>query len=96
MTGSTIFGLSAFIQLIYSVLILSIEAAVPPWVGYNEEDAMKSQILALSTDERNFLRDPPAGVPFHYESDSMFPVALATLQEDENLSKMRFQLVPKK
>lgn len=24
------------------------EAAVPPWVGYNEEDAMKSQILALS------------------------------------------------
>ncbi|XP_068754982.1 synapse-associated protein 1-like [Montipora capricornis] len=72
------------------------EAAVPPWVGYNEEDAMKNQILALSTDERNFLRDPPAGVPFHYESDSMFPVALATLQEDENLSKMRFQLVPKK
>ena len=51
---------------------------------------MKNQILALSTDERNFLRDPPAGVPFHYENDSMFPVALATLQEDTNLSKMRF------
>lgn len=47
-------------------------------------------------DERNFLRDPPSGVPFHFESDSMFPVALATLQEDKNLSKMRFQLVPKK
>lgn len=72
------------------------EAAVPPWVGYNEEEAMKNQILALSTDERNFLRDPPAGVPFHYENDSMFPVALATLQEDTNLSKMRFHLVPKK
>lgn len=72
------------------------ESALPPWVGYNEEKTMKNQILALSTDERNFLRDPPAGVPFHFESDSMYPVALATLQEDKNLSKMRFQLVPKK
>lgn len=72
------------------------ETAVPPWVGYNEEETMKNQILALSTDERNFLRDPPAGVPFHFESDSMYPVALATLKEDRNLSKMRFQLVPKK
>lgn len=72
------------------------ETAVPPWVGYNEEETMKNQILALSTDERNFLRDPPSGVPFHFESDSMYPVALATLQEDKNLSKMRFQLVPKK
>lgn len=72
------------------------EAAVPPWVGYNEEETMKNQILALSTDERNFLRDPPAGVPFHFDSDSMYPVALATLQEDKNLNKMRFQLVPKK
>jgi hypothetical protein len=25
------------------------EAAVPPWVGYNEENAMKDQILALSS-----------------------------------------------
>ena len=24
------------------------EAAVPPWVGYNEEELMKAQILALS------------------------------------------------
>ena len=24
------------------------EAAVPPWIGYNEEEAMKSQILSLS------------------------------------------------
>jgi len=23
-------------------------AAVPPWVGYNEEETMKTQILALS------------------------------------------------
>jgi len=25
------------------------EASVPPWVGYNEEEAMKTQILALSS-----------------------------------------------
>lgn len=24
------------------------EAAVPPWVGYNEEEQMKTQILTLS------------------------------------------------
>ena len=24
------------------------EAAVPPWVGYNEEETMKEQIMALS------------------------------------------------
>ena len=25
------------------------EAAIPPWIGYNEEKAMKKQILALSS-----------------------------------------------
>ncbi|CAB4014703.1 Hypothetical predicted protein [Paramuricea clavata] len=72
------------------------ETGVPPWVGYHEEESMKSQILALSSDERNFLRDPPSGVQFHYDYDSMFPVALATLDEDPELKKMRFNLVPKK
>ncbi|XP_060571819.1 synapse-associated protein 1-like isoform X1 [Ruditapes philippinarum] len=71
------------------------EAAVPPWVGYNEEDAMKSQILALSQDKRNFLRNPPTGIQFQFDFDSVFPVAMATLQEDPNLQKMRFELVPK-
>lgn len=72
------------------------ETGVAPWVGYHEEETMKSQILALSSDERNFLRDPPAGVQFVYDYDSMFPVALATLEEDPELKKMRFNLVPKK
>ncbi|XP_033635983.1 synapse-associated protein 1-like [Asterias rubens] len=71
------------------------EAAVPPWVGYNEEDQMKEQIMALSQDKRNFLRNPPAGVQFQFDFASSFPVALATLQEDTNLKKMRFDLVPK-
>ncbi|XP_061176603.1 synapse-associated protein 1-like isoform X2 [Saccostrea echinata] len=71
------------------------EAAVPPWVGYNEEESMKAQILALSQDKRNFLRNPPGGVQFQFDFESMFPIAMATLQEDENLNKMRFELVPK-
>ncbi|KAK3098010.1 hypothetical protein FSP39_015282 [Pinctada imbricata] len=71
------------------------EAAVPPWVGYNDDEAMKSQILALSKDRRNFLRNPPSGVQYQFDFGAMYPVAMATLQEDPNLQKMRFDLVPK-
>ncbi|KAL2089504.1 hypothetical protein ACEWY4_014192 [Coilia grayii] len=71
------------------------DVAVPPWVGYNEEETIQQQILALSADKRNFLRDPPAGVQFHFDFDQMFPVALVMLQEDELLNRMRFDLVPK-
>lgn len=71
------------------------EAAVPPWIGYNEEETIKTQILALSSDKRNFLRNPPSGIQFHFHFDTMFPIATATLQEDPNLQKMRFDLVPK-
>lgn len=49
----------------------------------------------LLQDKRNFLRNPPGGVQFQFDFESMFPVAMATLQEDENLNKMRFDLVPK-
>ncbi|OWF47477.1 Synapse-associated protein 1 [Mizuhopecten yessoensis] len=71
------------------------EAAVPPWIGYNEEESLKEQILALSTDKRHFLRNPPSGIQFQFHFESMFPIATATLQEDPNLQKMRFELVPK-
>nr|CAB3266748.1 synapse-associated protein 1 [Phallusia mammillata] len=72
------------------------DGAVPPWCGYQEEETMKQQILALSTDTRNFLRSPPSGVQFNFEFEQMFPIAKATLKEDENLKKMRFTLVPTK
>ncbi|XP_028583445.1 synapse-associated protein 1 isoform X2 [Podarcis muralis] len=71
------------------------EAAVPPWVDSNEEETIQQQILALSADRRNFLRDPPAGVQFNFDFDQMYPVALVMLQEDELLNRMRFDLVPK-
>ncbi|KAJ8351829.1 hypothetical protein SKAU_G00233050 [Synaphobranchus kaupii] len=71
------------------------DAAVPPWVGYSEEETIQQQILALSADRRNFLRDPPAGVQFHFDFENMYPIALVMLQEDELLNRMRFDLVPK-
>ncbi|XP_032428902.1 synapse-associated protein 1 [Xiphophorus hellerii] len=73
----------------------NIGVPVPPWVGYDEEDVIQEQILALSADKRNFLRNPPAGVQFHYDFEQTHPVALAMLEEDELLRKMRFHLVPK-
>jgi len=71
------------------------EAAIPPWVGYPEEDILKQQIIGLSSDRRNFVRSPPTGVDFQFVYDNMYPVALATLKEDPELEKMRFELVPK-
>ncbi|XP_067862815.1 synapse-associated protein 1-like isoform X2 [Heptranchias perlo] len=70
------------------------DSALPPWAGYNEE-IVRQQILSLSTERRNFLRDPPAGVQFSFDFDSIAPVAIVMLREDELLSKMRFELVPK-
>jgi len=71
------------------------EAAVPPWVGYNEEEVMKTQILALSKDKRNFLRNPPAGVQFQFDYEASFPIAMVMLEEDEELKAMRFKIVPR-
>ncbi|XP_069051678.1 synapse-associated protein 1-like isoform X2 [Lepisosteus oculatus] len=71
------------------------EAAVPPWSGCSDEETVKQQILALSLDRRNFLRDPPAGVHFPFDSSQATPVAMATLREDSMLSSMRFELVPR-
>ncbi|XP_034041368.1 synapse-associated protein 1 isoform X2 [Thalassophryne amazonica] len=71
------------------------DAAVPPWVGYNEEETIQQQILALSADKRNFLRDPPAGVQFHFDMEQMYPLAAVMLEEDLLLNRMRFDLVPK-
>ncbi|XP_032522742.1 synapse-associated protein of 47 kDa isoform X2 [Danaus plexippus] len=70
-------------------------AAVAPWVGAPNEAALKEECLSLSTDRRNFVRAPPAGVDFDFDYDKMYPVAVAIMGEDPNLEKMRFELVPK-
>lgn len=71
------------------------DAAVAPWVGYNEEERLKEQIIELSKDSRNFLRAPPSGVDFQFDFNTAYPVAMAILDEDPALSEMRFKLVPK-
>ena len=42
------------------------------------------------------LRPPPSGVPFYFNFQHSYPVAMAILAEDPALQKLRFELVPKK
>ncbi|XP_045504225.1 synapse-associated protein of 47 kDa isoform X3 [Colias croceus] len=70
-------------------------AAAAPWIGAPNEASLKEECLSLSTDRRNFVRAPPAGVEFDFDYDKMYPVAVAIMAEDPNLEKMRFDLVPK-
>jgi len=69
--------------------------ALPPWAGCVEETAIKKKILTLSLDSRNFLRDPPPATDFVFNYAEYVPMALAALDADPNLRKMRFELVPK-
>ncbi|KAG7268499.1 hypothetical protein CRUP_025891 [Coryphaenoides rupestris] len=49
----------------------------------------------IDKDRRNFLRDPPAGVQFHFDMEHMSSLACIMLEEDQLLNRMRFDLVPK-
>ncbi|KAH8550195.1 hypothetical protein BGW37DRAFT_521422 [Umbelopsis sp. PMI_123] len=69
---------------------------VAAWVGFGEyEEILKTKILNLSLDRRNFLVEPPEGAAYQFDLSVFGPVAAATLREDPNLSKMRFELVPR-
>ncbi|CAG9855418.1 unnamed protein product [Phyllotreta striolata] len=70
-------------------------SAVPPWVGCANEEALKDECLSLSTDRRNFVRSPPAGVDFQFDYEVSYPVAMSIMEQDPNLEKMRYELVPK-
>lgn len=73
----------------------SIDECQPPWIGTDDEENVKQQILSLSADRRNFLRSPPTGVKFDFDFENMYPVAETMLKEDPALEKMRFEIVPK-
>lgn len=64
-----------------------------PWTNLPDESIAKKHILALSLDSRNFIRDPPKETNFDF--CRMQTVAAALLDEDPNLRKIRYQLVPK-
>lgn len=68
----------------------------PPWSNAGEQTTnMKKQVLSLSLDSRNFVRAPPAGSSFVFDMTMYERQAAAVIEEDPNLKKMRFQLVPK-
>jgi len=71
------------------------QEGLSPWIGYQEEEAMKAKILSLSADKRTFVRAPPSGVTFDFDYASVSSTALALLKEDPKLSEMRYELVPK-
>ena len=74
----------------------SMQAGELPWAGCNDETKaadIREQVLSLSQDRRNFVRSPPND--FQFDPQQCYPIALSLLKEDPNLSKMRFELVPK-
>ncbi|KAI8808651.1 hypothetical protein BJ742DRAFT_808186 [Cladochytrium replicatum] len=66
-----------------------------PWAGCVNEDQVREQILALSTDKRNLLMDIPDGAEFEFDLKTASPVAVAVLKIDKALDSLRFELVPK-
>lgn len=76
----------------------SMQAGELPWSNCSDESKMADmheQILSLSQDKRNFVRGPPNDANYQFDPQQCYPIALTLLKEDPNLSKMRFELVPK-
>ncbi|KAJ3334116.1 Synapse-associated protein 1 [Blyttiomyces sp. JEL0837] len=68
-----------------------------PWHGLSSSASseLKKQVLALSSEKRNFLVDPPAGTDYVFDMKDHLPTAMALLKIDPALDRMRFELVPK-
>ncbi|XP_013788679.1 synapse-associated protein of 47 kDa-like [Limulus polyphemus] len=71
------------------------DTSILPWVGCEDEEMVKEQILSLSQDKKNFLRSPPSGAQFNYDHDSFLPIVKALIENDPNLESMKQDLVPK-
>ncbi|MCP9260303.1 hypothetical protein DINM_003668 [Dirofilaria immitis] len=72
----------------------NLTACILPWSDLPDQWIAKKHILSLSLDTRNFTRDPPSETNFDFIC--VQSVAAALLEEDPNLRKIRFQLVPKR
>ncbi|KAH7728463.1 BSD domain-containing protein [Aphelenchoides avenae] len=64
-----------------------------PWEDMPDPELARKHILALSADNRNFLEDPPMGKEAELEGISA--LASEIIKQDENLNKVRYELVPK-
>lgn len=76
----------------------SMQAGELPWSNCEDDTKasdIREQVLSLSQDKRSFVRSPPNDANFQFDPQQCYPIALSLLKEDPNLSKMRFELVPK-
>lgn len=71
------------------------ELGSAPWVDMPNADEVKTHVVALSMERRNFTREPPAGANFEFDLSTAMPVITILMKEDPNLDKLRFELVPK-
>jgi hypothetical protein len=69
----------------------STDIIVLPWEGLPNEDDIKKRFLELSQNPNVFLEDAPVEV-----KEEFGPLAKKLLEFDENLCKLRYELVPKK
>ncbi|KAI9209882.1 uncharacterized protein BJ171DRAFT_485448 [Polychytrium aggregatum] len=72
------------------------QAAALPWMGCPNEEELRKQILALSSDKRVFLAPPPPDTSFTFDYQVQFPDCIAILKVDPQLQRMRFNLVPER
>ncbi|KAG9298818.1 hypothetical protein G9A89_015839 [Geosiphon pyriformis] len=68
--------------------------ALAPWEGLPNEGKLREQMLKLSQDKRNFLIPPPENTNFQFDLTVYYQTAMAVLNADSNLNRMRFELVP--
>ena len=61
----------------------------------NKKITFQYSFYSVWQDKRNVLRNPPSGVQFYFDYESIFPIAMVMLDEDPNLKALRFELVPK-
>ncbi|KAL6731521.1 hypothetical protein Aduo_002376 [Ancylostoma duodenale] len=66
---------------------------VEPWDGLPDREFAKKKILALSLDPHNFIRESPGDCEF--DETTMQAMAKRLIEIDPNLSRVRFELVPK-
>ncbi|KAK6056996.1 BSD domain protein [Cooperia oncophora] len=67
---------------------------VDPWDGLPDREFAKKKILALSLDPHNFIRESPGDCDFDMATQQA--MARRLMDIDPNLSRVRFELVPKK
>ncbi|KAK5969127.1 hypothetical protein GCK32_006918 [Trichostrongylus colubriformis] len=68
--------------------------ALDPWDGLPDREFAKKKILALSLDPHNFIRESPGECDF--DTSTQQAMAKRLLEIDPNLSRVRFELVPKR